>query len=62
MIQNKKIDAHKYKMFVAKAFKEEAGTVKMCAEEDIHKLSNPKDHACVEQWFKELLIASTTPY
>jgi hypothetical protein len=62
LLQGKKLDAHKYKTIVAKAYKEESGTIKSCAEADIFKLKDPKDPKMLEEWFKEILIAAGAPY
>jgi hypothetical protein len=62
LLPTKKIDAHKYKTIVAKAYKEDTGIVKACAEEDIHKLKDPKDEKSVEAWFREMIENTGTPY
>lgn len=36
--------------------------VKLCAEEDIHKLKDPKDDKLVEAWFKEMIENTGVPF
>lgn len=61
-LQNRKIDAQKYKALVAKAYKDESGTVKACAEEDIRKLQDPKNDQKVEAWFREMIENTGVPF
>ena len=43
LLQSAKLDAAKYVKIVAKAYKEETGVVRACAEQDVQQLQNPKD-------------------
>lgn len=62
LLQNGKIDAKKYKVIVAKAFKDEAGEVKKCAEQDLLKCKDGKDDKMVELWFREMIENTGQPY
>ena len=47
-----KIDSKKYKTIVAKAYKEDSGDVKKCAESDLLKCKDRKSDEMVELWFR----------
>ena len=50
-----KIDSKKYKAIVAKAYKEDSGEVKKCAESDLLKCKDGKSDEMVELWFREMI-------
>ena len=62
LLQSLKIDAKKYKAIVVKAYKEETGDVKRCAELDILKCKDMKDDQMVELWFREMIENTGAPY
>lgn len=62
LLQSQKIDAKKYKVIVAKAFKDEVGEIKKCAEEDLLKCKDGKDDKMVELWFREMIENTGKPY
>lgn len=47
---------------MAKAFKDEGGEIKKCAEEDLLKCKDGKDEKMVELWFKEMIENTGQPY
>jgi hypothetical protein len=55
LLQSMKIDAKKYKALVAKAYKEDSGDIKKCAETDLLKCKDGKSEEMVELWFREMI-------
>ena len=57
-----KIDSKKYKAIVAKAYKEDSGEVKKCAESDLLKCKDGKSDEMVELWFREMIQNTGATY
>lgn len=57
-----KIDAKRYKAIVAKAYKEESGDIKKCAEADLLKCKDGKSDEMIELWFREMIESTGGPY
>ena len=62
LIQNFKIDAKKYKAILLKAYKEQEGDVKQCAQSDLLKVENAKDEPSLQLWFRNVIETTGTQY
>lgn len=62
LLQSMKIDAKKYKAIVVKAYKDETGDIKKCAESDLLKCKDAKDDQMIQLWFRDIIENTGAPY